>query len=279
MPIINGTEIGKEVLSRLKKQPPPKKFLAAILVGNDSASASFIRQKEKIGRQLGVDFRLTQLPDSFTKDKLRAEVLKIASHKTCGGVIVQLPLPKNIDRHYVLNVVPREKDVDVLGERALGAFYTGRGSIHPPAVAVVEELVSHLKLNLSTMNVAVIGTGLLVGKPVSLYLEEKVARLTVFHRASGEIRSQLKDFDLIISGAGQARLFSAKDINSRATVIDFGYDEHGGKMAGDFDPSTGSGQAPGESGDLGATYTPTPGGTGPILVAKLYENFYRLCKL
>ncbi|MEK7187324.1 MAG: bifunctional 5,10-methylenetetrahydrofolate dehydrogenase/5,10-methenyltetrahydrofolate cyclohydrolase [Patescibacteria group bacterium] len=284
MAIINGTEIAKEILERLKNQPKPTKFLAAVLVGDDPASASFIRQKEKVAKELGVDFRLYQFPATITKDELRDKVLEIVSDKACGGVIVQLPLPNDLDKHYILNVVPQEKDVDVLGEQALGAFYLDRNPIHPPAVAVVEEIVGCLKIDLAKTKVAVIGVGLLVGKPISLFLEGKAEKLEVFHRSSGNFQSQLKDFDLVISGAGSARLFSAKDLNSKALVIDFGYDEHDGKMVGDFDPSTdstgspqaSSGQAPKGGDEKAIAYTPTPGGTGPILVAKLYENFYTL---
>lgn len=268
MPIIDGKKIAEEILERLKAQPTPKKFLGVVLVGDDPASVSFIKQKEKIGKELGVDFRLYQFPATMTQDQLRAEVRSIAARKTCGGVIVQLPLPEGINRHYVLNVVPREKDVDVLGERALGAFYANRNPIHPPAVAVVEELVAHLKLDLSKTRMAVIGMGLLVGKPISLYFGDKTEKLETFHLGSGDVKKELHRFNLVVSGAGEAKLFSNDNLGSDTVVIDFGYDEHGGKMVGDFDP--------GKTSNPHVIYTPTPGGTGPILVTKLYENFYAL---
>ncbi|MEK7093745.1 MAG: bifunctional 5,10-methylenetetrahydrofolate dehydrogenase/5,10-methenyltetrahydrofolate cyclohydrolase [Patescibacteria group bacterium] len=268
MSIVNGTEIAKEILERLKKEPQPKKFLAAILVGDDPASTSFIRQKEKVGKELGVDFRLHTFPADIAEEKLKEEILKITSDENCGAVLVQLPLPSHIDRQHILNCVPKEKDVDVLGKEASEMFFRGENSIHPPAVAVVEEIIDRLKLDVESLSVAVIGVGLLVGKPISLYFESKVKKLDVFHRSSGDVKTQLKDFNLIISGAGTAQLFSAKNLGSQAVVIDFGYGDVDGKMAGDFDPAGAEVSS--------VSFTPTPGGTGPILVAKLYQNFYKL---
>jgi len=141
--IIDGKKITEELLAELKKLPKPEKFLAAVLVGNDLASVSFLKQKEKVAHELGVDFRTYRRPTSIHQDELRKEVLAIANHKTCGGVLVQLPLPAHIDRQYVLNAIPREKDVDVLGERALGAFYAGRNPVLPPAVGVVQRIIAN----------------------------------------------------------------------------------------------------------------------------------------
>jgi methylenetetrahydrofolate dehydrogenase (NADP+)/methenyltetrahydrofolate cyclohydrolase len=268
MTIINGIEIAQEIIARLKNQPLPQKYLAAVLVGDDPASMSFIRQKEKVGKELGVDFKLYQLPGSISELELKETISKITSEEKCGGILIQLPLPPHINREAILNSVPKEKDVDVLGNEAASAFISGENLIHPPAVAVVEEIAARLKINLESTKVAVIGVGILVGKPIQLFLENKAAAVEAFHRSSGEFQKQLKDFDLIISGAGQARLFGVSDLHRESTVIDFGYDQFEGKMAGDFDPRGAE--------EAGIRYTPTPGGTGPILVAKLYENFFSL---
>jgi len=215
------------------------------------------------------------MPANIKNDPLREEIGKIATHKTCGGVVVQLPLPEHINRHYILNAIPREKDVDVLGERALGALYTGRNPIIPPAAGVVKEIIENCELpglrsrsrfggvgKIENLRVAIVGRGLLVGKPVALWLMNQVRELIVLgHNAD---LSVLKEADLIVSGVGKAGLLKADMFKPEAGIIDFGYD--GNK--GDLDVS----------GDLSklSFYTPTPGGTGPILVAKLMENFYKL---
>lgn len=281
--VIDGKRIADEILTRLKSQPKPKKFLAAVLVGENEASVSFLKQKEKAAKELGLDFRLYKFPGDIKQDALRDEVLKIAQHSTCGGVIVQLPLPEQLNpvrgregtqrasasngmnRHYILNVIPREKDVDILGERALGAFYTGRNPVSPPVVGVVEEVLKAAGFSLAGKNAAVVGAGFLVGQPIATWLKGKVKELYVLDKGSDF--GVLKNADLVISGVGKAGLIKSEMLKSGALVIDFGYDN--GKGDFDLQPLTTSDKPL-------VSYTPTPGGTGPILVAKLLENFYKL---
>ncbi|MGC9602880.1 MAG: bifunctional 5,10-methylenetetrahydrofolate dehydrogenase/5,10-methenyltetrahydrofolate cyclohydrolase [Minisyncoccia bacterium] len=265
--VIDGRKIASDILENLKKQGAPKVFLAAFLVGNDPNSESFLKQKEKFAKELGVDFRLYKFPEEITQDELRKEILKIAEYKTCGGAIVQLPLPAHISQQYVLNAIPREKDTDVLGERALGAFYAGRNPVLPPAVGVVEEILKVLNVELKIKSVAVIGRGVLVGKPVAVWLMDRAAELSVFTSKTGDTKDKLKTADIIVSGVGKASLFGAEDVKNEAIVIDFGYDKKDDKFCGDFDAAN----VPDS-----VNYTPTPGGTGPILVAKLLENFFKL---
>jgi len=271
--IINGKQIAQEIIEELKKQPKQKKFLAAILVGEDETSISFLKQKERVAKELGIDFRIYKFSAEIKQDELRKKVLKISQHKICGGVIVQLPLPEHINKHYVCNVIPREKDVDVLGERALGAFYTGRNPVLPPAVGVVEEIIRNLKLEIRNFRIAVIGRGFLIGQPIALWLMDKVAELHVYASQTENLGEKLKDADLIITGVGQPGLIEPVMLQHNTLVIDFGYSKGSqGELRGDFNASS---LEIGNS-KLEIFYTPTPGGTGPILVAKLFENFYAL---
>jgi len=272
--VIDGKVIAERSLALLKEKIAKagiRKFLAAVLAGEDPASISFLKQKEKTANTLGIDFRLYSFTRGRTQDELRAEVSKIASHKTCGGVIVQLPLPKHVNAQYVLNAIPREKDVDVLGERALGAFYAGRNPALPPAVSTVIEILKSVNFSFGGKKVAVVGVGSLVGKPIATYLMgeffegEKPSVIEIFRSRSD--LATLKEADLVILGAGKAGLVKPHMLKVGAGVIDFGYDN--GK--GDFDSNLSAANL-----EHLAFYTPTPGGTGPILVAKLYENFYLL---
>jgi methylenetetrahydrofolate dehydrogenase (NADP+)/methenyltetrahydrofolate cyclohydrolase len=238
--------------------------LAAVLVGEDPASISFLKQKEKTAKELGVDFRLYKFPKEIKNDPLREEVLKISKHKTCGGVVVQLPLPEHLNKHYILNVIPREKDVDVLGERALGAFYTGRNPVLPPALGAVEKILKALDVRCEMFKVAVVGAGFLVGKVIVTWLLGKVRELYVLDRGSDF--KILKEVDIVITGVGEAGLINVSMLKPGALVIDFGYD----RGRGDFD----SERSQTNNGSL--AFTPTPGGTGPILVLKIFENFYSL---
>jgi methylenetetrahydrofolate dehydrogenase (NADP+)/methenyltetrahydrofolate cyclohydrolase len=269
--IIDGEKIAEKILNALRSKKPPSKYLAVFLVGDDESSLSFVKKKEKVAEILGIDFRIYKYKENISQDFLRSEIHKIGDRKNCGGVIVQLPLPAHINKNYVCNAISEKKDIDVLGERAKGAFYNGRGIIFPPAVEVVQEIIVYANKNLSDSKVAIIGAGNLVGKPIALFMLDKSAKVTVFGIKSENLEEELKNFDIVISGVGKRELFGPEMLKENSLVIDFGYSFFGGKVYGDF-----------ESSNIEAiklkniSYTPTPGGTGPILVMKLFENFYNL---
>jgi methylenetetrahydrofolate dehydrogenase (NADP+)/methenyltetrahydrofolate cyclohydrolase len=267
--IVNGKKIKEEIINQLKKQPKIKKYFAAFSVGGDEASFGFLKLKEKTAKELEVDFRIYGFPNDIKNDELRKKIGIISRHRNCGGAILQLPLPKHLNRHYALNAIPPEKDVDVIGERSLGSFYSGRGAIFPPAVGVLEEILRRESFKLEDKKVAVIGLGFLVGKPISLWLEGKCPEIYLLDKGSDlEI---LKQADLIISGVGQAGIIKSDMLKKGAAVIDFGYSFNlEGEVRGDF-------EAPEDDNDLNF-FTPTPGGTGPMLVAKIFQNFFDLNK-
>jgi 5,10-methylene-tetrahydrofolate dehydrogenase/methenyl tetrahydrofolate cyclohydrolase len=282
MPAIDGKKIAREIIERLKSQPVPKKILAAILVGEDQISINFLKQKEKVAKELGIDFRLYKFPNppsgGITNDQLRDEVGKIALLKRVGGVIIQLPLPPQLNHQYILNVIPQEKDIDVLGERTLGAFYAGRNPVLPPVVAAVEEILLSIKYQVSSIKVAIVGLGFLVGKPIATWLINRCPEIYLLDEGSDF--KILKQADLVITGVGKSGLIEPAILKEGASVIDFGYslkeEREEGKVkriiCGDLDT-----HSPLIS--RLSFYTPTPGGTGPIVVAKLFENFYKLCAI
>ncbi|MEK7465602.1 MAG: bifunctional 5,10-methylenetetrahydrofolate dehydrogenase/5,10-methenyltetrahydrofolate cyclohydrolase [Patescibacteria group bacterium] len=304
--VIDGKELARGVRESLKELLSvggwAKRFLAVVRVGQDPASESFIAQKEKVARELGVDFRMYRFPETIAQDALRDEIGKIAAHKTCGGVIVQLPLPAHIKKEYVLNAIPREKDVDVLGERALGAFYTGRNLIPPPAVGTVLKILGtsplirgeavggeaslvstgvasrgsraastagaeerSVLLELEGKRIAIIGAGFLVGKPIATWLMGKVREIHLLDKGSDF--GVLENADVVISGAGAPGIVKPEMLKEGAVGIDFGYGTKDSHVMGDFDPACER---------VCSVFTPTPGGTGPILVAQLFQNFYTL---
>lgn len=269
---ISGKKVSEVLISKLKDSKTPQKILAAILIGDDPISLSFLKHKERMAKDLGVDFRLYKFSQDLTSDKLRDGIGDIVKQKTVGGAIVQLPLPEKVNKYYVLNIIPREKDIDVLGERALGAFYNDRNEVWPPSVGTVKEILSLVGFELGKRKVAVVGLGKLIGRPVALWLAGKCAELYLLDKGSD--LGVIKEADLVITGVGQAGLITPGMLKNGAGVIDFGYYYSPlGKLSGDFDTSNDRGQL-----DKLSFYTPTPGGTGPILVAKLFENFYTLNK-
>lgn len=277
MTIIDGRRIAEHIYDGLRKLSPPKRFFAAIIVGDDSASASFVRQKEKAAQSIGVDFRTYRLSPALGNDGLRREVHRIADQKSCGGVIVQLPLPEGLSSRYVLNAIPPEKDIDVLSERSLGAFYGGHSSVLPPAVGAVEAVLSSEHIDIAGKSLAVVGVGALIGRPVANYFMRRAKEIYLLRRGSDF--SLLARADIVVLGAGSPGLVKADMLKDGAGVIDFGYGTQQAtsdkgqatRVSGDFDASNVNGQL-----SKVLFYTPTPGGTGPVLVACLLKNFYVL---
>ncbi len=266
--IIDGKKIAAEIVAGLKKKPKPDGFLAAFLVGENAASVSFLNQKKKIAGELGVDFRLYLFPEKTSQDELRSEILSVAEREDCGGIIVQLPLPVGVDAQRVLNAIPRGKDVDVLGAAAQEAFRSVGNEVLPPAAGVVDEILRRERQKTSERNIAVIGAGMLVGKPVASWAAGRSKG--VFLLDKGDDLGVLKDADVVVCGAGVPGLVDPGMLKSGALVVDFGYGSKNGKISGDF-----AADAKYETLDA-IRYTPTPGGTGPVLVAKLFENFFSL---
>ncbi len=266
---IDGRKIGQEILDELRSRPAPKKFFAALLAGEDPASVNFLKQKERVARTLGVDFRLYRYPGDAATDTLRREIGRLAGAKNCGGFIVQIPLPGRVNRRYVLNAIPKEKDADMMSEKAFAEFARGSSAIDPPPVAVVKEILKRTGRDIRSVRTFVLGAGFLIGKPVRAWLERERAEFEQVDEYSGDFGESLRRAEVVISGAGSPHFFGAQDVKNEALVIDFGTGSSGGGLVGDFNPSH-------DLTSKNVSYTPTPGGTGPILVAKLFGNFYAL---
>lgn len=261
--IVDGKSIAEHIAARLRKEHTDK-FLAVFSVGDDAASKSFIHQKEKVARELGIDFRKYNFSENATtSDQLRKKIQDIVGEDACGGALVQLPLPCAYDTQYILDSIPKEKDVDVLSTNARADFRDGMSSIIPPPAGVVYEITRHLPMKEKIA--AVVGTGRLIGTPVSLWLKEKCKELIILKK--GDDFEVLRRADIVILGTGIPKLIRPDMVKKDAYIIDFGYGKENGELCGDFEAES----LPEKS---SISYTPTPGGTGPILVMKLMENFF-----
>jgi|SRR3989344_5777634 len=268
--IIDGRRIAEKILNRLKKQPKPKKILAAVLVGKNPASISFLKQKEKAAKSLDITFKLYKFSSTLGEPRLKKKIISLNRNPKIGGIIIQLPLPKGINRDSIIALLAKNKDVDALKSAAL---------VLPPAVGALDAVLKAIRFSLKSAWVVVVGRGLLVGKPIAEWLKNRVSRLDIFYSTFFDKRI-LGEADLVVSGVGVSGLVKGSQIKKGAVLVDFGYSlkQEGrrkrkrgtARIKGDFDF---------ESCARKAKYiTPTPGGTGPILVAKLLENFYKLSR-
>ncbi len=260
---IPGLEIADRILSDIATQHPHNtKHLTGFVAVNDPAGMSFQKAKQRAALAAGITYRIAALPEDISQRDAETEIRAAVEDAECGGVVIQLPLPSHLDASTLLNIVPAEKDPDVLADVPNLAR-----EIISPAARTVEIVCAYASFDLATATVAVVGLGKLVGRPVADWLASHAGR--VIELDYGFSEDSLKEVDLVILGTGSYVLNPAI-LKPGAAVIDFGYRRTSTGLAGDLDTS--------EQSNLSHLrfYTPTPGGTGPILIASLIENFARL---
>lgn len=277
MTIVDGKKIAAEVLEKLKKEIRDrgvKLRLAAVLVGNNRGLKKFVELKGKAAREIGVEFALFAFPGTISEDRLKEEVRRIVRDDSSSGVLVELPLPKEINAQNVLNEISLEKDVDVLSQKAQGLFYgvalplEVQPRVLPPAVEAVKIVLEFYKFNIKDKKAAVFGHGFLVGKPVAHWLLQGGAAVSIIDENTKNPERYSSEADLVISGVGKPELIGGNMVKEGVVAIDFGYENKEGKMVGDFEFDGVSKKA--------KLITPVPGGIGPIVVASVLKNLVRL---
>lgn len=269
--ILNGKKLAEKILERVRKEIKKshlKLRLTIIQVGENPVSEIFIRQKKKACEKVGIYFRLYKFEQKIAQKKLKTEVEKIVKNPRNSGAIIQLPLPKNRDADEILNLIPSEKDIDVLSTESLGKFYQGTLPISPPVVGAVSHLLKTYKIKIKGKNVVLVGAGRLVGQPLASWVLREKGILTVVNEFTKNISSFTQKADILISGVGKSNLIQGKMVKKGVIVIDCGSAYYKGKLAGDVDFKSVSKKA--------SYITPVPGGVGPLTVACLIENLVRL---
>ena len=273
MKLLKGTELSKKFLVHLKKKLGKSKLklrLAVIQIGRNYISEVFIGQKKKVAEKIGIGFKLYQFDKKIEKDRLKKKIKEIIKNPLNSGIIIQLPLPKQFLADDFLNLIPEEKDVDILSEKSLGKFYQGKLKILPPIVKGILSLLKNYKIKLKGKNVVIIGTGRLIGLPLNLQLLKEKATLLVLNEFTKNISFFTNKADILISGVGKPNLIKSNMIKKGAVVIDAGISQRNGKVIGDVDFKEVSKKA--------SYITPVPGGVGPMTVVSLLENLVELNK-
>ncbi|HBM45848.1 MAG: Bifunctional 5,10-methylene-tetrahydrofolate dehydrogenase/ 5,10-methylene-tetrahydrofolate cyclohydrolase [Parcubacteria group bacterium GW2011_GWF2_38_76] len=279
--IIDGNKISEDMRLSLKQRifeickegKCEKISLGIVLVGDNSVSKKYIQKKREFGESLGVKVDVFVFEPSINEDELVLEIIKIAdSH---SGVVVQLPLPKNMNIQKILDAVPRLKDVDVLATSSYELFTKGEWFL-PPVVRAIKEILDRSgAIDLEGTSALVLGQGRLVGKPVTAWLKHEGANVMIAKKDTQDIAELSKESDIIISGVGVPSVLKpemlpdVKSTNSGRGVIivDAGTSESSGKIVGDADPSCAQ---------KSHIFTPVPGGVGPVTVASLFSNLVDL---
>ena len=259
--ILDGRKLVGEILAGVKARAaqlshPPK---VVAMVGNETpATQSYLKIKTARAADAGCLFETRPLG---------------ADYADADAVIVQLPLPGDVDAKTVLDAIPIEKDADVLSSVARALFEAVKVDIQcpllPPVVGAVQAILEQGGVEVAGKHAAVVGEGFLVGAPVATWLRQQGAEVTVVGDTTADLAATLRAADVIVSGAGSPGLITPHMLKDSVVLIDAGTSESGGKLVGDADPAC----AP-----KCALFTPVPGGVGPVAVAKLFENAVTLAE-
>ncbi len=255
--IIDGKKISHEVIEALAQERaslPPVLRLGVLMGEEDAASASFVKIKERVADKLQVVVVREFLNvESTTAQALRS--LERLSEK-CEGVILQLPLPPQIDLAELLAALPAEKDVDAIGEK--------RTVVRAPVAEAISEIFVRNNIVGANKKAVVVGAGKLVGAPAAELMRELHAEVTVITRNEGSLL-ELKDADIVILGAGDPEFVKPEMLKEGVVLIDAGTSEASGRLVGDADV---------RCAEVASVFTPVPGGIGPIAVAMIFKNLF-----
>jgi methylenetetrahydrofolate dehydrogenase (NADP+)/methenyltetrahydrofolate cyclohydrolase len=238
--IIDGKRIAEDILNELGNSLRGR-TLGIVVNSGDPATESFVKIKERVAARLGVEVKRGELQDLLA---------------TCDGVLVQLPHPQ---AEALLAQIPPDKDVDALGPAPI---------VLAPVAAAVKEVLTRSGVDIKNKKAVVVGEGRLVGRPMAVMLRAEGALLHIITLESGSL-AELKNADIVVSGAGSPGLIKPEMLKQGVVFIDAGTSESSGKVVGDADPSCA---------EVASIFTPVPGGVGPIAVAMLFKNLSELIK-
>ena len=254
-------EAVKELIARAGMPPG----LAAVRVGEDPASVIYVRNKIKACREVGIESFEHALPERTSQEDLLGLVSRLNGDRRVHGILVQLPLPKQIDPDRVIDLVAPEKDVDGFGPRNVAALTMGRPGLRPCTPAGCIHLLDEAGTQLQGARALVVGRSLIVGKPMALLLLERHATVTIAHSRTRDLAAEVGRADVVVAAIGKAELIKGAWIKPGATVIDVGMNRlPDGKLKGDVEF--------GPAAERARAITPVPGGVGPMTIAYLLKN-------
>lgn len=268
--VMDGNALRDEIIvglrTRIEAAGSPTICLATVLVGDDGPSQRYVRMKHAKAAEAGLTSRHIDLPSSATQAEVEAVVRELVADDAVHGILVQLPLPDGLDPEPVIDLIPPEKDVDGLTERSMGRLVRGRPGLVGCTPLGVMRLLERYHIATSGKRAVVVGRSTLVGLPLSLLLARKGvdATVTLAHSRTADMAAVVREADIVVGAAGQARMITADMVKPGATVIDVGVSRTEAGIVGDVDY--------GSVAEVAGFITPMPGGTGPMTIACLMEN-------
>ncbi len=269
--IIDGKLISTQIKDELKLEVETLKEngifpgLAVILVGNNSASQVYVRNKKTACEYVGIKSFSYEVPEETTEAALLELIDTLNHDDKVHGILVQLPLPKHIDENKIILAIAPEKDVDGFHPQNLGALCAGLEGFVCCTPAGVIELLKRSQVEIAGKNCVVVGRSNIVGKPVSLLLLQEHGTVTICHSKTKNLTDILKQADIVVAAVGRAHMIKGSQLKEGAVVIDVGINRNEeGKLCGDVDFASCEG--------IVSKITPVPGGVGPMTIAMLMHN-------
>jgi methylenetetrahydrofolate dehydrogenase (NADP+)/methenyltetrahydrofolate cyclohydrolase len=239
--------------------------LAVIQVGDNPASNTYVRNKEKACEYCGITSLVYKFAEEVTEEKLLKGIKKLNADDTIDGILVQLPLPAHIDEHKVIQAIAPEKDVDGFHEINVGKLMIGEDTFVPCTAAGIIELLEHNGIEIEGKDCVVVGRSNIVGKPVAMELLKKNGTVTICHSKTNGLRAFCLCADILICAVGKPKFFDRGYIAQDTVVVDVGiHRQEDGTLCGDVDFD--------DVKDIARAITPVPGGVGPMTVAMLMKN-------
>lgn len=269
--IIDGIAIGKEIREEIAvrvnalKEKGCQPGLAVILVGEDQASHTYVKNKQKSTVEVGMKSVLIELPATVTEAELLGHIEKLNDDDSIHGILVQLPLPKHIDENLVIRTIKPDKDVDGFHPQNVGKMIIGQRSFLSCTPYGIIKLLERTGTEMSGKHAVIVGRSNIVGKPMGQLLLQRDATVTYCHSKTKNLTSFTKQADILIVAIGQTKFITGDAIKEGAVVIDVGMNrDENGKLCGDVDFESAK--------EVASAITPVPGGVGPMTITMLLKN-------
>lgn len=269
--IIDGKAISKQIKEECRKKAEQYKeqgieiTLAVVQVGNDSASSVYVRNKKRACEECGIKSLSYELPEETSEEELLSLIDRLNADRSVNGILVQLPLPKQIDENKVIQAIDVTKDVDGFHPMSAGALCTGQRGFVSCTPAGIIELLKRSHIEISGKECVVVGRSNIVGKPAALLLLRENGTVTVCHSKTADLKEVTKRADILVVAIGKPKFITADYVKEGAAVIDVGiHRNESGKLCGDVDFDDVVPKC--------SAITPVPGGVGPMTIAMLMSN-------
>ncbi|MBQ1374797.1 MAG: bifunctional methylenetetrahydrofolate dehydrogenase/methenyltetrahydrofolate cyclohydrolase FolD [Clostridia bacterium] len=276
--VIDGKALSKKLREQIKKDAESLKAkgicpsLSVIIVGEDPASKTYVKNKRLACEEVGIKSDVYELPESTTSDELLSLVKKLNADESVHGILVQLPLPKHLDEKVVIENIRIDKDVDAFHPQNVGRIMIGDFDFLPCTPAGVMEIIDEAGVEVKGKECVVVGRSNIVGKPQAMLLLHRHGTVTLCHSRTKDLKEVTRRAEILVAAVGKAKMITADMVRPGAVVIDVGMNrDENGKLCGDVDFDGVK--------EVASVITPVPGGVGPLTITMLLKNTIKAAQL